>query len=145
MRKPISRIPRIKHGRGIAMIEVLISVLLLAIGIMGLVAMQASMSKNVTQAKLRSEASFLATQLIGQMWADVGNLSKYSVIGGACTDASHVACTSWSNLVANTLPNAGANVVIDASNNNVTVNLTWTLPGEEAQPNQFQIDTRITN
>lgn len=144
MRKITPRIYRVKHERGVAMIEVLISVLLLAIGIMGLVAMQASMSQNVTQAKLRSEASFLASQLVGQMWVDAGNLSKYKVTGGACDDASHPACTAWSNRVTNTLPNGAANVVIDGSNN-VTVSLTWTLPGDEAQPNQYQIDTRITN
>lgn len=81
MRKSIFLIFKIRHERGIAMIEALISVLLLAIGIMGLVVMQASMSQNVTQAKLRSEASFLATQLVGQMWADIGNISKYKVTG----------------------------------------------------------------
>ena len=134
---------RVRQCRGIAMIEVLISVLLLAIGIMGLVAMQASMSTNVTQAKLRSEASFLASQLDGQMWADYGNLSNYEVIGGSCTQ-TYVACTNWSNLVANTLPSGAANVVIDATNN-VTVSLTWMVPGEDNQPNQYQIDTKITN
>lgn len=144
MRKSISLIFKIRHERGIAMIEALISVLLLAIGIMGLVVMQASMSQNVTQAKLRSEASFLATQLVGQMWADIGNISKYKVTGGSCDDASHAACTSWSNQVASILPSGSANVVIDGSNN-VSVSLTWTLPGEDAQPNQYQIDTRITN
>ncbi len=144
MHKSTPRVFRIRHACGVAMIEVLISVLLLAVGIMGLVTMQASMSQNATQAKLRSEASFLATQLMGQMWVDVGNLNKYQVTGGACNDTSHVACTAWSNQIASILPSGSANVVVDADNN-VTIRLTWTLPGDDAHPNQYQIDTRITN
>ena len=52
-----------KQQRGIALIEVLVAVLLFALGILALVGLQASMNKNVTQAKLRGEASVSYTHL----------------------------------------------------------------------------------
>lgn len=130
-----------KAQRGIAMIEVLISVLLLAIGIIGLVGFQASMSKNTTQAKLRSEASFLANQLIGQMWADPDNLVRYVVVAGDCQQENYVACTSWANAVRTLLPSGAANVNVNG--NTVSITLSWTLPGEEAS--RYEIDARIIN
>lgn len=130
-----------KAQQGIAMIEVLISVLLLAIGILGLVGFQASMSKNTTQAKLRSEAAFLANQLIGQMWADRDNLVRYVVVAGDCQQEDYVACASWANAVRATLPSSAADVSLNG--NTVSIALEWTLPGE--QESRYDIDAHIIN
>lgn len=143
MRKIQKHSPSCQCQRGIAMIEALISVILLAIGILGLIAFQAEMTKNATQAKLRGEAAFLANQLIGQMWAaDQATLPTYTVVEGACQLANN-ACANWANTVASTLPSGEANVNVNVAQSLVNITLSWTLPGEAAS--RYQIDAHILN
>jgi type IV pilus assembly protein PilV len=127
--------------RGIALVEVLISVLLLAIGILALVTLQAVMSKNVTQTKLRGEASFLANQLIGQMWVDQANLGSYTATSTGCTSDAFDNCTNWYAAVRQILPGGTAAVTIN-NGTAVTIVLNWALPGEA--PSQYQINALIT-
>lgn len=131
-----------KTQGGIALVEALIAVLLFSLGILALVGLQAVMSKNVTQAKLRAEASFLANQLIGQMWVDQSNLSSYVATGGACAITGYANCTNWQAQVRQVLPGGSANVAVNGTV--VSVLLSWHLPGEESG-SQFQIDADITN
>lgn len=126
---------------GIALIEALIAILLFSLGILALVGLQASMTKNVTQSKLRGEASYLANQLIGQMWVDQANLSSYAIASNACTTGGNAKCTSWLGSVQNTLPSGGAEVTINAGVVSVTVN--WRLPNEDQS--QLQIEANIVN
>jgi type IV pilus assembly protein PilV len=133
-----------RKQQGIALVEVLISVLLLAVGILALVTLQAVMSKNVTQTKLRGEASFLANQLIGQMWVDQANLGSYAATSTGCTSDTFNNCTNWYAAVRQTLPGGTAAVTVTVNNGTaVTIVLNWELPGES--PSQYQIDALITN
>lgn len=125
------------------MLEALISVVLLAIGILGLIAFQAEMTKNATHAKLRGEAAFLANQLIGQMWADRGDLSRYQVVEGVCQDEAINNCVNWAGAVQATLPDGAANVNINSADSTVDITLSWTLPGEAES--QYQIIAHILN
>lgn len=54
---------------GSMLLEGLVSILLFSIGILAIVGLLASSIKMVGDAKYRSDASLLADQLIGQMWA----------------------------------------------------------------------------
>lgn len=130
-----------KAQRGVALIEALIAILLFSLGVLALAGLQGTMSKNVTQSKLRAEASYLANQLIGQMWVDHTNLTNYAIASNACTASSYTKCTSWLDTVENTLPGGTAEVTVNASIVNITVS--WNLPGEEAS--QLQIDANIIN
>lgn len=127
--------------RGVVLVEALIAVLLFSLGILALVGLQAAMSKNVTHSKLRAEASYLANQLIGQMWVDQANLSNYAVEDGVCTDAAYASCTNWQAQVRQVLPEGSADVTVNGTAVNVA--LSWRLPGEETS--QFQIAADITN
>ena len=129
--------------RGIVLVEALIAVLLFSLGILALVGLQATMTKNVTHSKLRAEASFLANQLIGQMWVDQPNLANYVVANGACTVTSNTKCSNWIAQVKQTLPGGGATITVNGTVADITVS--WTLPGEGEMPNQFQINADITN
>lgn len=128
-----------KYGHGFAMIEVLVAVLLFMLGILALVGLNATMNKNVTQAKLRGEASFLANELIGRMWADTPNLAKYVVTDAVCSDTSYTNCTQWVAKVQHALPNGGATVELAGSTIDITLN--WTMPGEA--PSALQVSTNI--
>jgi type IV pilus assembly protein PilV len=126
---------------GIALLEALIAILLFSLGVLALVGLQATMNKNVTHAKLRGEAAFLANQLIGQMWVDQANLSRYVVTAGTCGEAGFANCTNWQTSVAQVLPSGTADVTVNGTAVDVTLN--WQLPGEA--PGRFQIGANITN
>jgi len=63
---------------GAYLLEALIGILIFALGVLGIVGLQAASLRTTTDSSLRAEAVFAATQLVGQMWAD-----KYvCVVGG---------------------------------------------------------------
>jgi type IV pilus assembly protein PilV len=63
--------------RGGSLLEALITVLIFSIGILGIVGLEAAKIKDTSDAKYRLDASFVAQQRVGQMWADPNNLAAY--------------------------------------------------------------------
>jgi type IV pilus assembly protein PilV len=59
--------------QGVVLLEALIAILIFSMGILALVGLQANMLQNTSSAKYRADASYLAQQKIGQMWADPAN------------------------------------------------------------------------
>ena len=88
------------------------------------------MIKNTSDNKYRADASFLAQERIGRMWANPNNLGSFS-----CTDTT-AACADVSNI----LPN-GTRTVEVAAKGLVTINLAWRLPGGD--PHTFSTSTYI--
>lgn len=68
---------RHRGARGFTLIEVLISILIFSVGILGAVAMQARMAQVTVQNGDRARASMLADEVASQMWlkhsADIAN------------------------------------------------------------------------
>lgn len=100
--------------RGSALLEALIAILIFSMGIIALMGLQAASIKNSIDAKYRADASYLANQIIGQMWVDRANIDSYaheptagatacSPSGGA---SSYAAVTAWLAQVGVLLPNA---------------------------------------
>ena len=56
--------------KGVMLLEGLIAILVFSLGILAMVGMQAASIGHTTQAKYRTDASFLANKLIAQMWVD---------------------------------------------------------------------------
>jgi type IV pilus assembly protein PilV len=63
-------LPVRSREKGVMLIEALIAILIFSIGILAVVGMQSVAIKNVTESKHRSEAAFLAEELLSQMWMD---------------------------------------------------------------------------
>ncbi|MDE2598853.1 MAG: prepilin-type cleavage/methylation domain-containing protein [Rhodocyclaceae bacterium] len=63
-----------------ALVESLIAVLIFVIGILGLMGLQASMTKNTVDARYRVEAAYVAQKRIAEIWATPsairGNLAE---------------------------------------------------------------------
>lgn len=57
-----------KQESGSVLIEALVSVLIFSMGILALVGLQGAMVKNSSDAKYRSDASFIAQEYLGRMW-----------------------------------------------------------------------------
>lgn len=79
------RIQRAQQS-GVILLEALIGVLIFSLGVLALVAMQSVSISNVSNARYRVEAAFLANQILSQAWVDRGvngnNLPAYQFPGG---------------------------------------------------------------
>jgi type IV pilus assembly protein PilV len=63
---------------GVVLIEVLIAILIFAIGVLAVVGLQAAAIANVADSKYRLGAASVANQQIARMWVDQANLSLYA-------------------------------------------------------------------
>jgi type IV pilus assembly protein PilV len=135
---------------GSMLLEGLISILLFSIGILAIVGLQAASIKMVGDAKYRSDASLLADQLIGRMWA--GNLKP----GSPCTPSpcapqsdfgspGGTQYTNWLNSVYAALPGVSGvpanqptvtfttNILTAAPTSIATITIFWSSPDELAK------------
>ena len=106
-------IPLSQQG-GVVLLEALISILIFSMAVMAIVGLQASMVKNTTDAKFRSDASYIAQQRIGAMWADQANAATYIETD---TDISSL------------LP-GGLRTVTQLVVGQYQITITWQAPGE---------------
>jgi type IV pilus assembly protein PilV len=112
--------------RGVSLIEALVAILIFAFGVLGMVGLQASMTRAQTSSKFRADAATLASEVIGLMWIDRGQLANYAT--DSCSD--HGPCLDWKNKVTKLLPGSAVAVTADGSTGAVDITLTWTVPGE---------------
>jgi Tfp pilus assembly protein PilV len=59
-----------KQQTGAYLLEALIGILIFALGVLGIVGLQAASLRTTTDSAMRAEAVFAANQLLGQMWTD---------------------------------------------------------------------------
>src|SRR3954468_14872308 len=87
-----------RSQRGVMLIEALIAILIFTIGILGVIGLQAAAVQQSTDAKNRTEAAYMADQLMGSMWSGnrtVANLrTQYdsNTCGSSCPGT-----TAWIN------------------------------------------------
>lgn len=104
--------------RGMVLLEAMIAIVIFSMGILALVGLQAAMIKNTVDSKFRADASYIAQQRIGAMWADPANAVNYVE---ASTDISALLPGGLRTV---TQPVAGQPTF--------TVTVGWTEPGETA-------------
>jgi len=121
----MKRMTPISGQKGMALIEGMVAMLIFSLGILSIVGLQAVNLKQSTDAKYRVDASFLANQTLGSMWATRNNLANFAV------EDDDV----------DTLPNGKRTVVVNG--NQVTVTITWQLPGEPA-PHRHVVVAQIS-
>jgi type IV pilus assembly protein PilV len=127
MNKPISPAPKsaLKQKsaqRGMALLEALVSILLFSMGVLALVGLQSTMIKNTSDSQFRSQASFIAQQWLGIMWADPTNLPLYAIDG--TTNPPDLRF----HLPPESLPNGTRSVAV--SGVEVTITINWQQPGK---------------
>jgi type IV pilus assembly protein PilV len=133
-----------KQG-GALLLEAMIAILLFSLGVLSLVGMQAMAVTNVSEAKYRTDASFYANQLIGQIWVNRDNIADYAFAGGTPSDALE----PWLDQVTAALPGVVDNPPqIDIAGSQVTVTILWQSPEEAAKdpqpdPHQYSVTTTI--
>ena len=135
---------RQKHSQnaaeGFALLEALVAMLVFAIGILGLLGFQASMVNEQTDAKFRADASYLANELVGIIWADIANVSSYAT--ASCN--GYARCGGWLDKVNNSLPSGSATIVttpVVAGTTDVVITLFWTMPNGDQH--RYQTATTV--
>lgn len=121
MKRPARPLPSSLRQRGFLLLEVLISAVIFAIGVLALIGLQGRMNRAQAEARDRADAAYLASELQARMWGDLTNLNSYN---GCPT--SYAACQEWRNKLATVLPgSAGQTQTISVSNNQVSITLQW--------------------
>ena len=74
---------RHQRQRGSFLLEALIAILIVALGILGLVGLQARAMQDTDESQFRSEAAFLASDVISRMWISDPNtmIANFSTLG----------------------------------------------------------------
>jgi type IV pilus assembly protein PilV len=122
---------------GVMLLEALISLLIFAIGVLGLMGMQAMAIKVAADSKYRGEAAMHADQIINQMWAD--DRTNAVLVANYSSTPSGVKYEVWrdqiqgagTGLPGSSLSGNAPTVTIDA-NNLVTVTIRWQPPNATA-------------
>ncbi len=119
--------------RGIALIEAMIGVLIFAFGVLGLIGLQAAMTRAQTNAKFRADAANLASDLVALIQTDsLANMKQYSK--ASC--ASYPRCKEWRTKVKSVLPGADdPDVAVDAGASKVDITISWQ---QGSDKNQYQ-------
>jgi len=143
---------RIDMGKqaGVVLIEALLGILIFSIGILALIGMQSVAVKNTTDARYRTEAAYLANNILGQIRLDIANVNQYA----DSNVATYTPRSTWRSQVEALLPGVNIaaaqrvpSIVLAAgptypgdtdAPSQVTVTLTWMQPGE-TQERRFQI------
>lgn len=124
------------RSNGFTLIEVLIAMLVLAVGLLGLAGLQATSLKNNQSAYNRSQATQLAYDLADKMRANVAGLATYTTAGAAAqktpcltttgcspTDMAKNDLFEWNNAVATAFPSGVGAIAV--ATGVFTITITW--------------------
>ena len=148
---------KIRSQLGIALVEAMVAVVIFAIGILGIVAMQARSTQMMTDSLFRAQAAQLATELLSEMWTSDPSqrVQQFASAGGGIR---YVQWHSRFAAGANALPGSVANPPVVTVQTNqlplptvpvsnytmtdVTVTVFWQRPG--APVGRYTTTARIT-
>jgi type IV pilus assembly protein PilV len=100
----------VKHQSGSSLVEVLVSVLLLSMAVLGLMRALTAATRSSGDVEYRSVAATLADERVGLMWIDRANLAAYAETDTAVT----------------AIPNGHRTTTV--AGNVATVTVTWRAP-----------------
>ncbi|WP_133478300.1 type IV pilus modification protein PilV [Cognatilysobacter segetis] len=123
--KPM-RVPA--RQRGVGLIEVMIAVLVLAIGLLGIAALQAITLKNTGSSASRTQAAIQIYSMMDIIRADRANLGTYNTNIYTAGDGSGAPGTmmGWLDSLKTTVaPDAKGRVVCQAGNMTCSVGVQW--------------------
>lgn len=134
--KPLNIKPlnMLKRQSGMMLVEVMVSILIFSIGILGLVGLQTVATQNATNAEDRTIAATLANDMVAQMWIKkTANPSSSSISGDI---------TTWKTKVTSSnLPNAAGTVT--RTNGVTSVAISWKAPSKKSTDNANQYVTQV--
>lgn len=154
----------LRQQYGSTLIEALVAIVIFSVGVLGLAGLYATSIKLAADAKLRSDAAYLANQIIGHMWADRADIADYTLnstasLNSTCSNFTAssksgsgqgisnlnawLGETSKKGTVLGTLPGAKAQITVETGTNVVNVTLCWKAP-QESETHQFSSTALIS-
>jgi type IV pilus assembly protein PilV len=122
-----------RKQQGIALVEALLAVVLLAIGLLGTVGLQARSYSALSEAGMRAEATIAAEKLLGVMATDQDNLAAYAL---AANVRPSTRLTPWYNETVGHIPNAAITITVTpaagTTRTAVTIRIGWTRKSGDA-------------
>lgn len=133
--KPHSTL-RAETQAGVALLEVLVSLLLFSFGVLGLIGLQARAITMSTDAEDRGRAALLANDVASTMW-----LNKSTTI--IDTSAGSAWQTRVADLDAGGVPN-GQLTITAVTGTSADIKITWKAPSRSASDAASTLTTRVT-
>jgi type IV pilus assembly protein PilV len=131
-----------RNANGVSLVEVLISLVLLSIGLLGTASLMSASLKNTNTAYYRSQATFLADDILDRMRANAAAAPQYRITNSAITAATPAGsmaefdCNEWIATLAAEIPGGIGNVTIAGDVVNVTIS--W-----DANESSFTTQTQL--
>lgn len=121
-----------RRQQGMALIEAIVAAVLLAIGVLGALGLQARSMGALADTGMRAEATIAADKLLGMMAVDLPNASAYSLAAGATPTAR---LQPWVDDTRTRIPNAQFVIAVTpaAGRTRVEINIKWTRKTGAAQ------------
>jgi type IV pilus assembly protein PilV len=147
MRKTDYNLPR--RQAGLSLVEVLVTVVLVSVGLLGIAGLQITSVQNTNSAAQRFEATLLAEDILERMRANRSQamVGRYDIAVGAGVNSVGIAqddLTEWRASLAQ-LPAGDGGVEFDG--NEVTITVQWTDASddnpEDVTAMQFQLQTEL--
>lgn len=121
---------RPRRQRGFSIIEVLIALLVLAIGLLGLAALQAQGLRFNHDAYVRTQATNLAYDIVDRMRANRANVAGYTapdpgLVCDPLVASVNMDLSCWYDALAGTLPGGAGLITTNATANFFDVSVGW--------------------
>lgn len=138
-----------RSAAGFSLLEVLVTLAILSIGLMGLAFLQAQGMQLSTGAYSRTQAAMLANEIIDRMRLNPGNIAGYqtteSFTPGTCTTTTAADAENdlncWFERLGEALPDGAGDIDVDAANQVVSVTVRWQeRPAGRADPGELSDD-----
>jgi type IV pilus assembly protein PilV len=134
--------PRRRQG-GIALLEAMLAIVILGIGLLGTVGLQARAYSALSDAGMRAEATLAAEKLIGVINADVPNAGMYGLAEGG---TPNVKLAEWAAETRKNIPGAVLSVQVQdqpaQSRYQVDISIRWRLKAK-SEPNRHRVTSFI--
>ncbi|MHB1245188.1 MAG: type IV pilus modification protein PilV [Sulfuriferula sp.] len=140
--------------KGFTLLEVLVTIIVLSIGLLGLAGLMATGLRNTHSAYQRTQAAWLAYDVIDRMRANLTYVNAaplpndYDITLGTATSASSglaaADINNWKTTLANALPAGDGSVATVSATRRVTVIIQWNdtrAGGSSTQ--KLQVDTQL--
>lgn len=114
-----------RRQRGVAMLEAIIAIVILGVGLLGAVGMQARAYSALSDAGMRAEATIAGDTLLGIMSNDAANLASYAVTESGSANA---VLAPWLTETKARIPNAIVAVTVtpQTGRTRVDISIRWT-------------------
>lgn len=124
--KPVTTHRPLRRQGGVALLEALLAAVLLAIGLLGTIGLQARAYSALSEAGMRAEATIAAERLIGVMTTDADSLSDYKLAPGGTPGAR---LAPWYGATRKSIPGAQVTIGVTAGTgggpSTVSIAISW--------------------